>query len=121
MFRVCEFITFYFVMTASHVSQYPSLNFLIYVPKATESPLFIRLKSDLLTQTDNFLIPQWGGVVFYNQEQPPSGGRRSNETIKDEPHKLGVKMEVLMSVFVEQIKMLLGVPHIVRYCLECLR
>lgn len=110
--------SFYFLTTASHVSQYPSLNFLVYIPKTTESPLFIRQKSDPLTQTDNFLVPQWGGVAFYNAEESSPGSHQSDKSTNGGARKLRVEMGALMPVFVEQLKMLLGVPNAVCF-VEC--
>ena len=101
----------------SHVSQLPSLNFLIYVPTPSESPLFIRPNSsprDRHSQTDNFLVPQWGGVVIYNPEKLSLGGPdefRGNDG--EIVPSVTVKMEKLMPVFITQLKMLLGIPNTV--------
>jgi len=75
----------------------------VYIPKASESPLYIRDKSDQRqNQTDNFLIPQWGGVTFYNVEDSfREGGRR----------RMFVEMRSVMKVFVNQLQLLLGLPN----------
>ncbi len=79
----------------SHVSQLPSLNFLVYIPRGEESPLLIK---DGSSSTDAFLVPQWGGVVIFNPPELSEEG----ETF--------VPMEQLMPVFVKQLRMLLGLP-----------
>lgn len=96
---------------ASHVSQFPSLNFLVYVPKRTESPLFIRQEEEEeeRSYTDNFLVPQWGGVIICNL------GSESGDVEAESPGgraiRVNVPMEKLMPVFVKQLHMLLGVPE----------
>lgn len=107
---------------ASHVSQFPSLNFLVYVPKQSESPLFIRASDSSLT--DNFLVPQWGGMVIYNSQELSHAGSEAGEgeTDSDGVLHLRVKMDKLMPIFVEQLKMLLGVPNVVtaqEMCVVC--
>lgn len=118
-----------FSLTASHVSQLPSLNFLVYIPKKSEYPLYIRQSSKSNESTDAFLVAQWGGVMIYN---PPEASKlkeiesqrnsTGNETEREDrrdsqtsstDHKgalnVAVKMERVMPVFVQQLKMLLGV------------
>lgn len=97
---------------ASHVTQLPSLNFLIYVPRQSESPLLIQAPSrasESKTLTDNFLVPQWGGMVIYNSEDPYEGASGGGSEVP----RVRVKMERLMPIFVEHLKMLLGVPDMV--------
>ena len=83
-------------MTGSLVSQLPSLNFLVLVAPPTHSPLLIRDPQGHLT--DNFLVPQWGGVHIFS---PPEPGRG----------QVAVPMETVMCVFVKQLQLLLGVPE----------
>ena len=106
--------------TASHVSQFPSLNFLVYVPKQSESPLYIRSDSEGHSLTDNFLVPQWGGMVIHNRDEVSdleSSKRTKNSSRGGEGGgsggvvQLQVDMEKLMPVFVEHLKMLLGIPE----------
>ena len=90
------------------MSQFPSLNFLVYVPKQTESPLFIREEEkEERSYTDNFLVPQWGGVIICNL------GSESGDVEVESPVRVNVPMEKLMPVFVKQLHMLLGVPETV--------
>ncbi|XP_064392618.1 GPI transamidase component PIG-S-like isoform X2 [Halichondria panicea] len=83
----------------SLVSQLPSLHFLVYIPKLSESPLSILPSSKSDQHTDTFLIPQWGGVVFYN-----------HGNVTSDPDIVDVRMERVMPVFVKQLKLLLGIP-----------
>ena len=57
--------------------------------------------------TDNFLVPQWGGVVFYN---PPEWGNHDDDDVIRKEVML-VKMEGIMSVFVHHLQLLLGLPE----------
>lgn len=79
---------------ASHVSQLPALNFLVYVPPPSLSPLLIATP-DGGHPTDTFLVPQWGSVIIYNSH---------NSSAQQ------VKMEDLMPSFIQHINMLLGIP-----------
>ena len=99
-------------LTGSLVSQLPSLNFLVYVTKQKHFPLHIRDLSGHMT--DNFLVPQWGGVVFYNPpewiNQSEVGGGGGGGV---EGGAIQVTMEEVMVMFVKQLEMLLGVPEAV--------
>ena len=90
------------------MSQLPSLNFIVYIPKKTEYPLLIRDKDN--RETDAFFVPQWGGVVIYNP--PEMAVDKGNNMTVDNAHPLpvSVRMEDIMPVFIRQLKMLLGVP-----------
>ena len=88
--------------TGSQVSQLPSINFLVYLPRKAEHPLFIVDPGDAKSPREGFLVPQWGGVVIYNAHpEPVSGAGHAS---------LSVKMGRLMPVFIEQLAALLGVP-----------
>ena len=106
--------------SASHVSQLPSLNFIVYIPKATQYPLHIRSNNKARKTkekdappppppppaTDTFLVPQWGGVVLYN---PPGLGDETDAN-RSAGRRVDVDMEKVMPVFISQLKMLLGLP-----------
>ena len=98
--------------TGSLVSQLPSLNFLVYVTRQKHFPLHIREPSGHMT--NNFLVPQWGGVVFYNPpewiNQSEVGGGGGGGV---EGGGVQVRMEEVMVTFVKQLEMLLGVPEAV--------
>ncbi|XP_011410130.2 PREDICTED: GPI transamidase component PIG-S-like [Amphimedon queenslandica] len=80
----------------STVSQWPRLTFVVYVPHPTQRPLLIRNRNS--DNTDSFLVPQWGGVIFYNDYVQT----RENDTIS-------VDMNVVMPTIVRQLKLLLGI------------
>jgi hypothetical protein len=81
----------------------------VYVSKRTEYPLFIHSGSEEVT--DNFLVPQWGGVIIYN---PDELSESVGGDLAGAPIHVDVPMERLMLVFVRQLQMLLGVPDTVR-------
>lgn len=86
----------------SQVSQLPSIYFLVYLPRKAEHPLYIVEPGNTKNRQEGFLVPQWGGVVIYNElpENSSSGTRPS----------LSVKMGRVMPVFIEQLIALFGVP-----------
>lgn len=87
---------------ASTVSSFPSLNFLVYVPKSSDSPLVIKQGPEHTSTTDSFLIPRWGGITILN---------RSNSSVDAET--ISVKeLEQVMDVFLTQLRDLLGVPDL---------
>ena len=90
------------------MSQLPALNFVVYLSTPSQYPLLIKTPDGGLT-TDTFLVPQWGGLIIYN---PPEVGNRTNEG----GTRVRVRMDHLMPAFIEQLKMLLGVPPNVRGC-----
>lgn len=42
------------------------LNFVVYTPEDSFSPLFIKNSGGGFSDTNAFLIPQWGGIVILN-------------------------------------------------------
>ena len=105
-------------LVASLVSQVPSLNFLVYIPKKSEYPLHIRQSSKSNDSTDTFLVAQWGGVMIYNppeiaqqreNESKDSNKSRGEKDMKKGALQVAVKMEKVIPVFMQQLKMLLGV------------
>ncbi|KAF9336239.1 hypothetical protein BG006_009297 [Podila minutissima] len=87
---------------ASTVSSFPSLNFLVYVPKSNDSPLVIKQGPEHTSTTDSFLIPRWGGITILN---------RSNSSV--DANTISVKeLEQVMDVFLTQLRELLGVPDL---------
>ena len=109
--------------TGSLVSQLPSLNFVIYLPKRTEYPLHIRQdQRSNVTPTNAFLVPQWGGVVLYNPPEMGSGQdmELQREAVAQDKLNVSVRMEELMPLIIGQLKMLLGVPvHVSRRSYIC--
>ncbi|KAL9981080.1 hypothetical protein ACROYT_G009739 [Oculina patagonica] len=85
----------------SHISLYPSLNFVVYVPSQTQTPLYMKNKDGELSSSNAFLSPQWGGIMIYNvQKTAPANSTK--------PQQIAVDMKPVMSVFLSQLKLLLG-------------
>ena len=87
------------------MSQLPSINFLVYLPRRTEYPLYIVDPVNTRNLQKGFLVPQWGGVVICNALPETSGTG---------PAHFSVEMEELMPIFIQQLTALLGVPSKVR-------
>lgn len=78
----------------SSIHSYPSLNFILYVPSPSHSPLLVDQ-----SPTNSFVIPQWGGVVIYKDSTA---------------HPLHLAVESLAPVletFTAQLFTLLGAPQ----------
>lgn len=78
----------------------PTLNFIIYVPDPSTSPLIVKE-----SQANSWLIPQWGGIVILN---PPSSARL------DEMRAKGLSKEDIqpaLAVFSHQLLSFLGTPE----------
>jgi phosphatidylinositol glycan class S len=90
---------------ASHISQLPDVNFVIYIPKREEYPLYIKSLDGSYSNSNAFLSPQWGGVVVYNPKEANStkGESEMVEAMLD--------MESVMPVFLVQLRALLGIPE----------
>ncbi|KAL8938094.1 MAG: hypothetical protein Q9211_003372 [Gyalolechia sp. 1 TL-2023] len=78
----------------------PTLNFIIYVPDRSTSPLVIGE-----SQASSWLIPQWGGVVILN----PPFSARPNETQAAGLSKEDIRPALL--VFSHQLLSFLGAPQ----------
>ena len=98
---------------ASHVSSNPRLNFLVYVPATDDKgPLYIvgdGNKNDGAKEhlgSNSFLIPRWGGVTIYNVPLNASGEERLHESASE------IDMKTVMSVFLAQLRELLGVQQL---------
>jgi GPI-anchor transamidase subunit S len=53
-----------------------TINFLLFIPSEEHAPLQIRSGLDVSTQVpaSAFIVPQWGGVYFFNSNTPVSNG-----------------------------------------------
>ncbi|KNC97334.1 GPI-anchor transamidase GPI17 [Spizellomyces punctatus DAOM BR117] len=85
---------------ASVVSSAPPLNFVLYIPPQSQSPLHVVTSKNDVLDTNAFLIPRWGGVVISNAKE--IGVRHFSV---DDLHPI-------MEVYVAQLRDLLGVKHI---------
>ncbi|XP_036444604.1 GPI transamidase component PIG-S [Colossoma macropomum] len=83
-------------------SSNPVLNFLLYVPDAQHSPLFIRDHSKREVPSNSFHSPRWGGIMVYNV----------NDMYGPEaefPVDININMSKVMGVFLAQLRLMLGV------------
>ncbi|XP_027009141.1 GPI transamidase component PIG-S [Tachysurus fulvidraco] len=83
-------------------SSYPVLNFLLYVPEAHHSPLFIRDYKKKEVPSNAFHSPRWGGIMVYNVND--MYGPEA-----DFPVHIDINMAKVMGVFLAQLRLLLGV------------
>ncbi|KAF9114620.1 GPI transamidase component [Mortierella sp. AM989] len=86
---------------ASTVTSLPSLNFLTFVPKPSESPLTIKSgPSSPRSKTNSFLIPRWGGIAILNRDN------NTQQVITEQ------ELEPLMKVFLTQLRDLMGLTDL---------
>nr|XP_021406568.1 GPI transamidase component PIG-S isoform X1 [Lonchura striata domestica] len=86
---------------SSAASLYPVLNFLLYVPERSHSPLYIQDKDGAPVSTNAFHSPRWGGIMVYNVEAPASPQASL-------PLHVDVDMARVMEVFLAQLRLLFG-------------
>ncbi|EPQ26556.1 uncharacterized protein PFL1_05878 [Pseudozyma flocculosa PF-1] len=88
------------------------LHFLIYVPSASNRPLQIRdPETGGASDSNAWLIPQWGGVVILN---PSSTEDASNSSVHDGPAIRQIPSDQLrqaMELFAQQLEILVGFPR----------
>ncbi|XP_074637198.1 GPI transamidase component PIG-S-like [Acropora palmata] len=89
----------------SHISFYPTLNFVVYVPLQKYTPLYMRTKEGGQSKSNAFLSPQWGGVLIYNLQRTTSVNGSS-------PQRIGLDMKPVMNIFLSQLKHLLGLIQV---------
>ncbi|XP_010149468.1 PREDICTED: GPI transamidase component PIG-S, partial [Eurypyga helias] len=89
---------------SSAASLYPVLNFLLYVPERSHSPLYIQDKDGAPASTNAFHSPRWGGIMIYNVEAPAS---------PQIPLPLHVEVDMVrvMEVFLAQLRLLFGLSR----------
>ncbi|KAK7130814.1 hypothetical protein R3I94_016077 [Phoxinus phoxinus] len=85
-------------------SSNPVLNFLLYVPDAHHSPLFIRDHSKKEVPSNAFHSPRWGGIMVYNVNE--MYGPES-----ERPVDITIDMAKVMGVFLAQLRLMLGLQH----------
>uniref|UniRef100_A0A663F0C8 Phosphatidylinositol glycan anchor biosynthesis class S n=1 Tax=Aquila chrysaetos chrysaetos TaxID=223781 RepID=A0A663F0C8_AQUCH len=89
---------------SSAASLYPVLNFLLYVPERSHSPLYIQDKDGAAVSTNAFHSPRWGGIMVYNVEAPASPQVSL-------PLHVDVDMVRVMEVFLAQLRLLFGLSR----------
>ncbi|MEE6509029.1 hypothetical protein FKM82_023899 [Ascaphus truei] len=90
---------------SSAASLYPVLNFLLYVPEYSHSPLHIQDKDGSRVSSNAFHSPRWGGIMVYNvdYESPEEPSF---------PVKVDIDMVRVMEVFLTQLRLLLGITKV---------
>ncbi|KUL87939.1 hypothetical protein ZTR_03841 [Talaromyces verruculosus] len=76
----------------------PTINFVLYVPAATQSPLVVKESS-----ATSWIVPQWGGVAIVNP--PVIAGDATNP-----PHLAKEFLKPALLTFSHQLLTLLGTP-----------
>ncbi|XP_075541033.1 phosphatidylinositol glycan anchor biosynthesis class S isoform X1 [Dermacentor variabilis] len=89
--------------TGFQASIRPVLNFVVYVVPQTHYPLYIYDDQGNQLQTNSFLSPKWGGVLFYNVAKFPGPG----DTL---PQPVEIDMRSVFQVFLAQLSLLVGLP-----------
>uniref|UniRef100_U3IAC0 Phosphatidylinositol glycan anchor biosynthesis class S n=1 Tax=Anas platyrhynchos platyrhynchos TaxID=8840 RepID=U3IAC0_ANAPP len=84
---------------SSAASLYPVLNFLLYVPERSHSPLYIQDKDGAPVPTNAFHSPRWGGIMVRG---PASASL---------PLHVDVDMVRVMEVFLAQLRLLFGISR----------
>jgi GPI-anchor transamidase subunit S len=75
----------------------PTINFVLYVPSATQSPLVVKENG-----SPSWLIPQWGGVMILN---PPTPSEATPNHLPKE------SLHLAFQTFSHQLLSLLGTPQ----------
>ncbi|XP_056141197.1 GPI transamidase component PIG-S isoform X2 [Lampris incognitus] len=83
-------------------SSNPVLNFLLYVPDAQHSPLYILGRRRETVPSNAFHSPRWGGIMVYNVDDlyGPEAAF---------PVSVNINMAKVMGVFLAQLRLMLGV------------
>ncbi|XP_035690122.1 GPI transamidase component PIG-S-like [Branchiostoma floridae] len=88
----------------SHVSTYPSVHFLVYVPERGHSPLYIHNEDGMESETNAFFSPRWGGMKIVNVASPPK-----NASL---PHTVTLDLLPVMETFLSHLRLLLGMAQL---------
>ncbi|KAH7955779.1 hypothetical protein HPB52_003851 [Rhipicephalus sanguineus] len=89
--------------TGFQASIHPVLNFVVYVVPQTHYPLYIYDDRGNQLETNSFLSPKWGGVLFYNVAKLPGPG----DVL---PQPVEIDMRSVFQVFLAQLSLLVGLP-----------
>lgn len=87
--------------TGFQASIRPVLNFVVYMVPQTHYPLYIYDDQGNQLETNSFLSPKWGGVLFYNVAKFPGPGDPL-------PQPIEIDMRSVFQVFLAQLSLLVG-------------
>lgn len=79
----------------------PVLNFVVYVVPKNQHPLYIYDEQGEQLESNSFLVPKWGGVLFYNVANFPGPGDSL-------PQPVEIDMHSVFQVFLAQFSLLVG-------------
>ncbi|KAG0163548.1 hypothetical protein DFQ30_011391 [Apophysomyces sp. BC1015] len=86
---------------ASTISSHPTINFILYVPSADQSPLWIYDSQNEPLSSNAFLIPRWGGVAIKNLPK---------SALTEKSYRLSKKdLKPTMKIFASQLRSLMGI------------
>ncbi|XP_066267984.1 GPI transamidase component PIG-S-like isoform X2 [Branchiostoma lanceolatum] len=88
----------------SHVSTYPNVHFLVYIPERGHSPLYIHNEQGKESETNAFFSPRWGGMKIVNLDSPPK-----NASL---PRTVTLDLLPIMETFLSHLRLLLGVAQL---------
>ncbi|WOL04423.1 GPI transamidase component PIG-S [Canna indica] len=81
------------------------LQFVVYVPSASECPLLLQLPNGEISNTNGFISPMWGGVIIWN---PPHCGGDSHKKLVAKSTLSPQELQKIFQIFVAQLRMLFG-------------
>ncbi|KAL3828912.1 hypothetical protein ACJIZ3_017714 [Penstemon smallii] len=81
------------------------LQFVVYVPSATECPLLLQLPNGEISTTNGFISPMWGSVVVWN----PPACLEDSKMVPHVRHKISPEdLRKTFEVFIGQLRQLFG-------------
>jgi len=96
---------------ASPVSTAPPINFILYIPPISQSPLHIYDSKGDKLETNAFLIPRWGGIVIDKNRNTTNAD--SNANGNSNYYNYSFKdLHPIMELFLDQLRNLLGINEI---------
>ncbi|KAJ1653956.1 GPI transamidase component [Dispira simplex] len=86
-------------------TSHPLLNFVLYVPSASQAPLQLLTSKGTAAPYNAFLVPRWGGVFIHNTRCDPQGPAQPQRCLLEVD-----QLRESIVVFITQLRDLLGVP-----------
>ncbi|OUM64564.1 hypothetical protein PIROE2DRAFT_51247 [Piromyces sp. E2] len=96
---------------ASPVSTAPPINFILYIPPISQSPLHIHDSKGDKLETNAFLIPRWGGIVIDKNRNTTNADANANGN-KNYYNYSFDDLHPVMELFLDQLRSLLGINEI---------
>jgi len=96
---------------ASPVSTAPPINFILYIPPISQSPLYIFDSKGEILDTNAFLIPRWGGIVIDKNRNSTSSSANANGNHNFYNYTFS-DLHPIMELFLDQLRSLLGINKI---------